>query len=201
VALTAQLLVEIEQRYAPQVGVLPGVFSDAEVERVGDSNAGGDKMASNRNGYADAYASVLRDFSPKTVVELGVFQGVSMAMWCDLFPDAEVVGLDLEFSRFDAHLPALLERGAFTGNSPTLVKFDAYADVLPRDFPSSIDLFVDDGPHTGRAIANVLSLVGPLISDGGVYVLEDFADGKRLLSDAFPSARLFRSGRFNAALL
>jgi hypothetical protein len=198
-ALTADTLVRLEQRYAPQVGALPGVFSEAEVERIGDSNAGGDKMGADRNGYAAAYAKVLSGLDPQLVVELGVFQGVSLAMWCDLFPDAHVVGLDLDFDRFDAHRPFLVEQGAFSVSSPSLIKFDAYSDVTPN--LDMVDLFVDDGPHTEPAIRNALTLFGPLMSPDGVYVVEDFDGGDRLLAQAFPQARIICAGRLNAALL
>jgi hypothetical protein len=199
--LTPEMLVDLERLYAPHVGSLPGVFSTFEVERLGDGNAGGDKMGRDRNGYADAYASLLSGLDPATVVELGVFQGVSMAMWCDLFPDAHVVGLDLEFSRFYAHRAVLLERGAFSLNSPILLEFDAYGDDTPLEGLPSIDLFIDDGPHTRPAIENVLTLIGPLMSPDGVYIVEDLPGGERLLAQAFPQARIVCSGRLNAALL
>jgi hypothetical protein len=200
--LTAAGLVDLERRYAPEIGTLPGVFSTVEVERLGDGNAGGDKMSGDRNGYADAYASLLSGLEPKVIVELGVFQGVSMAMWCDLFPEADIIGLDLEFSRFHAHLPILTRLGAFTRNFPTLIKFDAYGgdDQGLRDLPP-IDLFIDDGPHTGRAIANVLEIIEPLMSSNGVYVVEDFVGGDELLAKVFPGARTVRHGRLSAALL
>jgi predicted O-methyltransferase YrrM len=177
------------------------VFSRWEVERLGDGNAGGDKMAADRNGYADAYASLLSGLDPATVVELGVFQGVSLAMWCDLFPDAHVVGLDLEFSRFDVHRPVLLERGAFSRNSPILLEFDAYGAYCPLDGLPSVDLFIDDGPHTEDAIRNTLQLFAPMMNDGGVYVIEDFAQGASLLAKAFPGATVVHAGRLNAARL
>jgi hypothetical protein len=197
--MTPDLLVNLERRYAPQTGVLPGVFSEAERERLGDSNAGGDKMGPDRNGYADAYSRVLSGLDPQLVVELGVFQGVSLAMWCDLFPDAYVVGLDLDFDRFEEHRPFLVERGAFCVRRPSLIKFDAYSDQCPN--LDMIDLFVDDGPHTESAIRNVLSLFGPRMSPDGVYVVEDFDGGDRLLAEAFPQAHIVCAGRVNAALL
>jgi hypothetical protein len=197
--LTPDFLVRLERRYAPNTGALPGVFSEVEVERSGDSNAGGDKMGPDRNGYAEAYAQVLSRLDPQLVVELGVFQGVSLAMWCDLFPDAQVVGLDLDFDRFDAHRPFLVRQGAFSASAPYLIKFDAYSDRAPN--LGMIDLFVDDGPHTEPAIRNVLSLFGPLMSPDGVYIVEDFDGGDRLLAEAFPQARIACAGRLNAALL
>jgi hypothetical protein len=197
--VTAADLVALERKFAPAVGTAPAVFSPDERLRTDLDNFGGDKMAEDRNGYADAYAQVLSGLTPATVVELGVFQGVSLAMWSDLFPDARVVGLDLDFVRFDAHLPTLQGRGGFPGRMPVLLEFDAYGTVAPHVGP--VDLFVDDGPHTERAIRNVLSLFGPQMAVGGVYVVEDFHGGDTLLADAFPNARIVSSGRFNAALL
>jgi hypothetical protein len=202
VTITAELLVALERKFAPAVGNAPAVFSSLERTRTDTVNAGGDKMAADRNGYADVYASLLDGLHPTVVVELGVFQGVSMAMWCDLFPKAAVIGLDLEFDRFDACRPSLVERGAFASNVPTLLKFDAYLSntevlaVLP-----GIDLFVDDGAHTRDAIRNVIGLVGPLMNRGGVYVVEDFDDGGELLAEAFPDADIVYAGRLNAARL
>lgn len=197
--MNAATLVDLERRYAPSVGRLPGLFSPVEIERTGDGNAGGDKMAPDRNGYAEVYAQLLEGFDPQHVVELGVFQGVSLAIWCDLFPDAHVVGLDLEFGRFDTHRPFLTAQGAFNVNSPSLVKFDAYSSDLPD--LHMIDLFVDDGPHTEPAIRNCLSLFAPRMAPGGIYVVEDFDGGDRLLAEVFPQGRLVRAGRLNAVCL
>jgi hypothetical protein len=197
--ITGQLLTDLELRYAPNVGAAPAVFSAAETIRTDTHNAGGDKMSADRNGYADLYARVLADLDPQLVVELGVFQGVSLAIWCDLFPKANVVGLDLDFRRFHAHEQFLIGQGAFDRFRPSLITFDAYSDDPPE--LDMIDLFVDDGPHTEPAIRNVLSLFGPMMAPGGVYVVEDFAGGDRLLAAAFPQARLVCEGRWNAALL
>lgn len=197
--ISAPQLVELERKFAPMPGDAPAVFSPLERIRRDPRNAGGDKMATDRNGYADAYAQVLSGLDPQLVVELGVFQGVSLAMWCDLFPDAHVVGLDLDFDRFEAHLPFLVEQGAFSVCSPSLIKFDAYSDLAPN--LDMVDLFVDDGPHTEPAIRNALGLFGPLMSPDGVYVVEDFEGGDRLLAKAFPQARIICAGRLNAALL
>lgn len=201
--MDAQLLIDLERTFAPQVGKGLGVFSPHDQNGHAPWNLGGDKMADDRNGYAPVYAHLLDGFDPQFVVELGVFQGVSMAMWCYLFPYATVIGLDLEFDRFEDNRPALLERGAFTTNYPVLFTFDAYQqDATPLDQFAPLDLFVDDGPHTADAIANTLRLVGPLMADGGIYVVEDFPAGGDMLAGAFPDAvEIVRAGRLNAARL
>lgn len=200
--ITAEMLVQLERKYAPRVGSAPAVFSPHERTRTDAHNAGGDKMAADRNGYAEVYARLLGRMEPQRIVELGVFQGASMALWCELFPDAEVVGLDLSLDRYHANVAALKGRGAFTVNSPLLHEWDAYSDDAEflRDL-GAIDVFVDDGPHTRDAIKNVLGLVGPLMADGGVYVIEDFPGGGDLLHDVFPDAEVIYAGRLNAARL
>jgi hypothetical protein len=199
-AVDADRLIQLEEQFSPTVGAAPSLFSKHERVRTDRQNAGGDKMGPTRNGYAQAYASLLAGFEPDTVVELGVFQGVSMALWCDLFPSSTVIGLDLEFSRFEANRPLLVQRGAFTANSPLLIPFDAYQTDPPL-VQGPVGLFVDDGPHTEEAIVNVLRLVGPLMAEGGVYVIEDFSSGGDLLAEAFPDAHIVYAGRLNAARL
>lgn len=200
--MDAEQLIALERKYAPEVGKGQGVFSPLDRNGHAPWNLGGDKMAGDRNGYAAAYAQLLDGLDPWLVVELGVFQGASMAMWCDLFPDANVVGLDLDFGRYHANLYALRERGAFRENSPLLHEWDAYGNDVEflRDM-GGIDLFIDDGPHTTDAISNVLRLVGPLMNAGGVYVVEDYPGGDVLLAEQFPAAKVLRAGRLNAALL
>jgi hypothetical protein len=186
-------LVARERRYAPHVGVLPALTSPTNYHKYWSVDLGGDKMASLRNGYARSYTSLLqpRLGSVRTLVELGVFQGASMALWCDLFPQAKVIGLDIEFDRFVSHQPFLRERGAFSANSPHLVSFDAFAPVSDQLIAEldgcGIDVFIDDGPHHIDAILSTARAVIPLMSEGSVYVVEDQASALAPLLHAFPS--------------
>lgn len=200
--MDAAELIELERKYAPRVTKGRGVFSPQDKNPHAPWNIGGDKMAPDRNGYAEVYARLLDGLDPWLVVELGVFRGESMAVWCDLFPDADIYGLDLEWSRWEQHQPLLVERGAFRRNYPQLIKFDAYSsDADELDWMEGIDLFIDDGPHTEDAIRNVLRLFAPLMNAGGIYVIEDFDGGGDLLAEAFPEATIVYAGRLNAARL
>ncbi|HEY7823329.1 MAG TPA: class I SAM-dependent methyltransferase [Acidimicrobiia bacterium] len=200
--MDAERLIALEAKYAPAVEQGRGVFSPKDKNPHAPWNLGGDKMAADRNNYAHVYAALLKDLDPQLVVELGVFRGVSLAMWCDLFPEAMVVGLDLDFERFKEHRPTLVSRGAFTYHQPLLHEWDAYGDDTDflADLPG-IDLFVDDGPHTADAIRNTARLIGPLMNPGGVYVVEDFPGGGDILADFFPAAQIIYSGRISAARL
>jgi hypothetical protein len=186
-------LISRERQYAPQVGVLPGLTSPTNLNAYHAVDLGGDKMASLRNGYGRNYAPLLapRLGEVRTLVELGVFQGVSLALWCDLFPEAKVVGLDIDFGRFRAHATFLEQRGAFSTNAPDLVRFDAFApdatplvDELDGRF---IDVFIDDGPHHIDAIVATAKAIVPLMGAGSLYVVEDQTSALGPLREAFPT--------------
>jgi hypothetical protein len=194
-------LISRERRYAPKVGVLPGVTSPTNPLGPSSTNQGGDKMASLRNGYARNYAALLqtRSGSIHTLVELGVFQGVSMAIWCDLFPRAKIIGLDIEFDRFVSHRPFLEKMGAFSSNSPELVAFDAFLPLVDELMDAldgrCIDLFVDDGPHHIDAIVATAVAVMPLMGEGSLYVVEDQTSALAPLRDALPNVAFRMEGQ------
>lgn len=185
-------LIARERRYSPRIEALPGLTSSSNPMPYRSFNVGGDKMSSTRHGYARAYASLLgpRVQSIETVVELGVFQGSSLAVWCDLFPHATVVGLDVQLSRFAEYRPVLDGRGAFTTNAPKLVVFDAFspnpADVMNALGGRRIDLFVDDGPHNLQAIVQTAQAMLPLMNANSLYIVEDNVGALRVLQTEFP---------------
>lgn len=173
--------------------MLPGLTSLLNTNTYFTVDLGGDKMASLRNGYARSYARLLasRLNRTQTLVELGVFQGVSLALWCDLFPEATIIGLDIDFARFDSHRTALVERGAFSSNAPLLTLFDAFvpdsSPLIDELSGRSIDVFVDDGPHHIEAIVATAKVVVPLMGPDSLYVVEDQSKALEPLREAFPA--------------
>lgn len=193
-------LIARERRYAPTIGILPGLTSESNPNPYRASDLGGDKMASTRNGYARSYAKLLRPRlnDVACLVELGVFQGASMALWCDLFPESHVIGLDIDFARFAEHRPFLESRGAFASNYPRLVRFDAFrpdpAALETELRGQTINVFVDDGPHDLDGILATASVVMPLMSPGSLYVVEDKSSSLAVLAHAFPNLQFRLEG-------
>jgi len=198
--VTAQQLIELEARFAPQIEKGPSAFSPLERERTCAHNLGGDKMAGDRNGYADFYAWLANKVQPETLVELGVFRGSSLAVWDAVWPGIRLLGLDLELGRYEQNLPALLDRGAFPDGLPEVRTFDAYKPDVKTiwDIVGIVDVFVDDGPHTLSAIQTCLTEVGPLVRQA--YVVEDYAGTKALLERQFPGWEVCEQGRIAAAV-
>jgi len=197
--VTPDLLTDLERRYAPDKGKLPAVRSPLEQWRNNRWNEGGDKMSPERHGYAADYARLLSRWTAPTVVEVGVFQGASLAIWCDLFPDGRVIGLDFDMSRYYRHLPILKDAGAFGKSEPVLVgMWDAYAPDMPSLKAAlagrTIDVLIDDGPHTDVSVLSVLDAVMGLLSPQFTYIVEDMPNGEALLRSRLPSGTSGQSG-------
>jgi SAM-dependent methyltransferase len=174
-------LVELEQRFGGyHTGVPWGRVSPhgnlSEADARNSWLTGGDRMG--LHGYAPAYAAALAGKSPRVIVELGILRGTGLAMWCELFPDARVIGLDIDPSMFRGNLPDLLARGAFARNEPEVYEFDELApdaaDRLARILgPDAMDLFIDDALHYDEAILGALDYCLEHLSPDGVYFIED----------------------------
>lgn len=110
------------------------------------------------------------------IVELGILRGVGLATWCELYPDARVIGLDIDLGMFRGNLPDLKARGAFTRNEPEVHEFDELAPNAGERLAAiadGIDLFVDDALHYDAAILYALGYVMPRVTASGVYFIED----------------------------
>jgi hypothetical protein len=138
---------------------------------------GGDRMR--HHGYAKHYAKYIRRFIGKPIVcvEVGILKGTGLAIWSDLFPHGQVIGLDIDPSHFKENEPTLRRLGAFPTNNVSVYSFDQF-DCDPQTFSQilrgkQIDLIIDDAFHSDQAIANTIKAATPHLASDFVYVIED----------------------------
>lgn len=100
----------------------------------------------------------------KTVWEVGVLDGASLNMWAEYYPNAEIVGFDIE----DKSKLKLL-----TNCKTELLDQGNLAMLKKLGERKGVDLIVDDGSHLiNHQIMTFESLFSSLRS-GGKYILED----------------------------
>jgi len=120
--------------------------------------------------YLEAYETLFteRRNEPLRVLELGVHKGGSINAWSDYFPNAVIVGVDI--NKKPESFP-LLER----------VHFIQGRQEDPAVLASAVafgpfDLIIDDAAHLGRlAKASFNQLYDEHLKTSGAYVLEDWA--------------------------
>ncbi len=118
--------------------------------------------------YFDIYHRHFARFRdrPVTVVEIGVFQGGSLAMWRDYFgPQARIVGIDVDERCRDLAPPGTEVRiGSQTDRD--------FLRAVKREL-GSIDVLIDDGGHVMAQQLVSFDELFPAVSAEGVYLVED----------------------------
>lgn len=113
----------------------------------------------------DRYLTAWRG-RPVRMLEIGVSRGGSMALWRQfLGPDAVLFGIDID--------PAC---AVFDGQSAQ-VRIGSQADpeflrAVVAEM-GGVDIVLDDGSHVSSHIRASLDTLYPLLSDGGLYMIED----------------------------
>jgi cephalosporin hydroxylase len=118
--------------------------------------------------YFDVYEQHFSRFrgTPVRMLEIGVYKGGSLAMWRRYFgARATIFGVDI--------------KPEFAGNAepPNQVRIGSQDDptFLRRviEEMGGVDVVLDDGSHFGTHQRVSFEALFPLLSDGGVYVVED----------------------------
>jgi len=144
---------------------------------------GGDRMQ--EHGYAAVYGPMfdeLLERAPKgaglVIVELGILRGSGLAVLCDAFPSARVIGLDIDPARYRSAQHDLKLHGAFMPNHPEVHEYDELdrdasrrlGEILAGD---QIDVFIDDAQHYDAAIIKALEDALPWMRGDFRYCIED----------------------------
>jgi hypothetical protein len=127
-------------------------------------NALTDKNTS--HSYLPVYESLFSPFRETctNVLEVGVFDGGSMKLWHDYFPNANIYGFDLSLARNRYVPPPRVH----------LSEEDAYkTEVVARFEPESFDIVMDDGWHSLESMCSFAALYHPLVRPGGYLIVED----------------------------
>jgi hypothetical protein len=124
--------------------------------------------------YVPVYEELLaplREAEPFALLELGVWTGESLQMWRDAFPQATIVGVDLNHVEVDLGPRVHFEQGDQSDA--------AFLTALrERHAPQGFELIVDDASHQGELSARSMQhLFGNHLRPGGLYVLEDWGTG------------------------
>lgn len=113
----------------------------------------------------DALLSPLRD-TQCTVLEIGVWEGASIAMWRAYFEHAFIIGLDVDTSRAKDEL---IEGTHIRQGDAMDAVF--IADVAREYGP--FDVVIDDGAHMAHISQPIHALLWPHVAPRGLYFVED----------------------------
>ena len=160
---------------------------------------GGDRML--HHGYARKYSEHLARFNQEerlVIAEFGILRGIGLAIWCDLFPNSRILGLDIDLSHPNDNMSDLVKKGAFSRNKPELHRYDQFVysedlvgEILQGD---TIDICIDDGCHFNEAIMCTMRSVMPHMSSAFLYFVEDNRSVFDEIEQEYPGFNLESAG-------
>jgi hypothetical protein len=126
----------------------------------------------------DNYDTVFSGLRPRTMLEFGIFQGGSAALFSLLYDLEKFVGIDLcppveGFDAFRGRHPVGSRIKAYYGVSQTdRTRVEAIIDAEFADTP--IDVIIDDASHLYGPTKEAFEIAFPRLKPRGTYVIEDW---------------------------
>ena len=135
-------------------------------------HTGGD---ASKNGYTDVYLDLFSHFKDESFnfLEIGIFQGRSLAMWSDYFKNATINGIDINTKEFYLTKPELEKMGAFTKGKLGMIKELNTTTMKLGGLLSCFRIIIDDGAHAAEAQWATFKNYFTFLCSGGIYVIED----------------------------
>ena len=130
--------------------------------------------------YEKFFATKL-NFQAKNILEIGMWDGGSLAIWSEIFLPSKLVGIDFKADRGDSdYFKQYLESRNLQGRVHTYWGTDqgdraALSEIVDREFKGPIDLILDDASHLYEPTKVSFELLFPKLREGGVYIIEDWA--------------------------
>lgn len=124
-----------------------------------------------RHKYTPIYYDLFKDQKdlPLNIMEIGVFQGGSIKMWRDFFPNAKIFAVDIAQKYLDevATIPDCIPIQVNANNELDIT--DKILNKYPNEF---FDIIIDDAGHRSHQQLVTFCLLYPRIKNG-YYIVED----------------------------
>ena len=117
--------------------------------------------------------------SVKKILEVGVYHGSSVQMWEHYFPNAKILGLDINSLYFNER--TITDRVTLAVCDATDVN-QLTSTLAQNSFePGTVDFVIEDGSHRVSDQVKTLGLAWNYVKPGGLYILEDMHTAVPLL--------------------
>jgi len=140
-------------------------MNDRTLDAIG-LHFGTDK-SSRHHDYLNFYDGVFAGLRQQklTILEIGVLNGASLRTWAEYFPNARIVGCDIDPMARRWATDRIEVEYMDQSNLEDLVR------VAVKDGP--FDIIIEDGSHLWEHQTTTLRTLFPFVRPGGFYVVED----------------------------
>ena len=120
------------------------------------------------------------DFRPRRIVELGIWQGGSLAFWNEIFQPEKLVGIDIADRENSSFFRDFVRARGLSERLKTFWRTDqadaaSVQSVVETELGGEIDLVIDDCSHRYDLTKASFETLFPYLKPGGLYIIEDWA--------------------------
>jgi hypothetical protein len=118
----------------------------------------------------------------ESILEIGIYDGGSVAFWFENFQPKKHVAIDLvrkgdsEYFKWYVASRGLQDR-LKTYWGVDQADEERLREIVHREFPGPLDLIVDDASHLFAPTVKSFETLFPLVRPGGLYIIEDWGWG------------------------
>jgi len=126
--------------------------------------------------YLRVYEDLASGFSPRSILELGIFEGGSYVFLDKLFKPRRMSAVEISpkpVAPLLDYLSRTENRSVHFGTSQC--DGDKLRDIVLGELADELDLVVDDASHTYEETKTSFEFLFPLLRPGGIYVIEDWS--------------------------
>lgn len=127
-------------------------------------DGGGDKGTA--HSYIEIYETEMAKTKNITMLEIGIWEGHSIAMWEQYFEDSQVIGIDIALDKVKFDLR-------------NCIKADATRPI-PNLTVNAFDYIIDDGSHRVQDQIQSFDWLWGKVKPGGKYFIEDIVNDQAL---------------------
>ena len=100
-------------------------------------------------------------FKKLTILEIGVSTGLSLEMWCEYFPNSNIIGVEID--KID-YLPSNSRIRIIEGDATHSKTFNSI---------ENLDIIIDDGSHVFTDQIFTFAILYHKLNKEGIYIIED----------------------------
>lgn len=120
--------------------------------------------------------------APTNVLELGIWDGGSIAFWFDVFQPQRHVAIDIAKRGDSDYFTRYVEKRGLHDRIHTVWGVDqsdraGLAELVAKEFTGPLDLVIDDASHHYGPTKASFEALFPYVREGGLYMIEDWAWG------------------------
>jgi predicted O-methyltransferase YrrM len=126
--------------------------------------------------YLRIYEDLASALSPRSILELGIFQGGSYVLLDKLLNPHRMSAVDISGQPVAPLLQYVADKeGRFVHFSTSQSDRKILEHIVRDELADELDLVVDDASHTYEKTKASFEILFPLLQPGGIYLIEDWS--------------------------